>query len=179
MSARYTKYDIQNTSAYTLIEVLVTLAIVGILFAVGYANFRDFTRRQSVLDSAKEIQGDLRLAQSMALTGEVPAGDPKCTGSNTFSGYNFSVLTTGPFPLASYEIIAKCTGAGGVATTATKIVSLSSTVTLSKPNPNPITFNGLGNGTNIPGGINALINITQVGTGNKVTVSVSSGGQIQ
>lgn len=163
---------------YTLIEILVVLTIIGLLFAVGYANFRDFSRRQTILDSSKELQGDLRLAQEMALSGQIP-NDAKCSTLNTLNGYNFKILTTGPSPVASYEIRANCTGAGGVASAASKTVSLPSDVQLSVPSPNPIIFNVLGNGTNISGGQNTLLNITQVGTGNKVTISISSGGQIQ
>ena len=43
---------------YTLIEILVTLSIVGIIFAAGYANFREYARRQAVVSGARQVQGD-------------------------------------------------------------------------------------------------------------------------
>ncbi len=169
---RYTKYDIQKTSGYTLIEILVALTIVGILFGVGYANFRDFTRRQTLLGTSKKIQADLRVAQALALSGQVP-NDPNCTGTNRLNGYFFNVISA-----TNYEIRASCSG--GVVGVATKDVVLSPGITIANPLPvpNPILFKVLGNGTNISGG-NAQITISQAGNPDTTAVTISSGGQIQ
>ena len=159
-------------SGYSLIEVLVVLAILGILFGTGYVSFRDFSRRQSISDAGKGIQGDLRLAQGMALAGQKPT-DARCTGLNTLNGYFFNVLSAN-----HYEIRASCSG--GNATNSTKDVILPADVTIATPFPvpNPILFKVLGSGTNI-GASNAVIKVTQVGTSSSVTISVSLGGQIQ
>jgi prepilin-type N-terminal cleavage/methylation domain-containing protein len=185
MPARYTKYNIPNTSAYTLIELLVVLTIIGLLFAIGYANFRSYSQRQAVLDTNKQIQGDLRLAQQMALSGQLP-DDNNCLQShgNSLSGYSFVVIPSS----SEYEIVADCTGPGMLAPY--KDVDLPSglSITMSSAQTitpaNTIVFNVLGNGTNIPANDDGTdgtvaITITQAGTGNQSTVTVYSGGQIQ
>ena len=169
ISSRFIKNYYQNQGGYTLIEILTVLTIIGMLFGVGYANFRGFSQRQVVLDTNRTIQGDLRLAQQMALSGQLP-DDPKCTTPNTLNGYDFKVYST-----TEYKIEANCTG--GVVTS--KDVFSSSGILFSAPSPNPITFKILGNGTNIVSSSNAAIVITQTGTTNKSTVTVSSGGGIQ
>lgn len=159
----------KSQKGYTLIEILVGLTIIGLLFGVGYANFRGFSRRQAVLAAVKIMQGDLRLAQEMALAGQKPA-DAKCDSPNTLNGYNLNIVSA-----SEYKIEANCTG--GIVTV--KDVILSSDLSVSTPVPNPITFNVLGNGTNIPSGQNSSIDIAQTGTGNKSTLTLTSGGQIQ
>lgn len=59
-----------KSSAFTLIELLVVVSIIGILFTVGLALYNDFNRRQIVVQAAKELKDNLRLAQSKALAGE-------------------------------------------------------------------------------------------------------------
>jgi prepilin-type N-terminal cleavage/methylation domain-containing protein len=176
MTAQCTKYRIPYASGYTLIEILVVLTIISLLFAVGYANFRGFSQRQAVLDAAKEIQSDLRLAQQMALSGQLPA-DSKCKTSNTLNGYNFKIYSQ-----QEYKIEANCTG--GIVTSKDVNLSSDTSISISPTSANPITFNILGNGTNIPDNLDGTdgsvaIIIKQTGTENQSTITVSSGGQIQ
>lgn len=168
------KYRLKHTFGYTLIEILVGLTIVGLLFGVGYANFRSFSRRQVVINAAKNIQGDLRLTQEIALAGQKPSDSNCDSPANTLNGYNFTVLSP-----SSYEIRAVCSG-GSVAS-ATKTVTLDSAATVASPFPvpNPIMFKVLGRGTNIPEGQNAVITIVQTGTTTQSSITISSGGQIQ
>jgi prepilin-type N-terminal cleavage/methylation domain-containing protein len=163
-----------RNTGYTLIEILVAITIIGLLFSVGYANFRSFSERQAVLNAAKSVQGDLRLTQGIALAGQKP-DDLNCNSPiNSLNGYNFTILSSN-----TYEIRANCTG--GVAGDATKIVTLTSSAIFTSPypSPNPILFRVLGNGTNIDSGQNAVIKIGQAGTTNQTTITISSGGQIQ
>lgn len=156
---------------YTLIEILVGLTIVGILFAVGYVNFRDFSRRQALAGAAKILQGDIRLAQQQALSGQKP-DDPKCNDPNILNGFNFDVISSG-----EYKIYANCTG--GNVSEATKDVVLPSNILITKPVPNPIIFKVLGSGTNIPDGTPATITLTQANTGNTLSITIGSGGEVQ
>jgi len=151
-------------NGYTLIEILVALTIIGLLFSFGYVSFRDFSRRQTISGVAKNIQGDLRLAQGNAITGQKPVG---C--NTTLDTFGFRVLTT-----ASYAIEANC----GATTVSVKSVSLPAGVSISTPTPNPLLFKILGQGTNLGATDWALI-LTQTGTGNTVTVTVTSGGEIK
>lgn len=156
---------------YTIIEILVVLTIIGILFAVGYANFRSFSQRQAVMDAAKTLQGSLRLVQQTALSGEKP-DSPFCRPPNRLNGYNLRVNNSG------YTVEANCTGSSvGVVT---KEVVLPFGINIgSIPSPNPITFYVLGNGTNIDPNSDAVIIFTQTGTNNVARVTVTSGGEIR
>lgn len=173
MSAQNLKHCSIHSPAFTLIEILVGLTIVGLLFGVGYANFRSFSQRQVVKDAAKNLQGDLRLTQGIAMAGQKP-DDVACNSPNTLNGYNFTILSE-----TSYEIRANCSG--GNAATVNKVVTLGSGATFASPfsSPNPILFKVLGNGTNIPENQTVEIRMVQAGTTNESTVTISSGGQIQ
>lgn len=162
-----------KSKGYTLIEILIAVSIIGLLFGVGYANYRDFSRRQSALSILKNIQGDLRLAQQLALSGQKP-DDTNCDSPNTLSGYSFGVLSA-----TSYEIRPVCSG--GAVSSAYKTVTLGPGATFSSPfpSPNPIVFKVIGNGTNTTVGSNAQIILTETGSTNTSTITVNSAGQIQ
>jgi prepilin-type N-terminal cleavage/methylation domain-containing protein len=111
---------------YTLIEILVSLTIIGLIFSFGYVSFRDFSRRQVVAGVAKTIQGDLRLTQSNAMTGQKPSG---C--ATTLDTFSFRVVSS-----TSYTIEANCGGAA----IAVKDVTLPTGIAISTPTPNPLKF---------------------------------------
>jgi prepilin-type N-terminal cleavage/methylation domain-containing protein len=150
---------------YTLIEILVSLTIIGLIFSFGYVSFRDFSRRQVVAGVAKTIQGDLRLTQSNAMTGQKPSG---C--ATTLDTFSFRVVSS-----TSYTIEANCGGAA----IAVKDVTLPTGIAISTPTPNPLKFKILGQGTNIPQDGSAVIILTQTTTNNTATVTVTSGGEIK
>lgn len=54
---------------FTLIELLVSILVISILFGLGYANFRQYSQKQTVWAVARKIEGDLRRAQDYALSG--------------------------------------------------------------------------------------------------------------
>ena len=158
-------------SGYTLIELLVTLTIVGLLFGFGFVNFRDFSRRQSLQGAAEKIRGDLRLAQSDALSGQKPS-----SGCPTLDSYGFNVTST-----TSYSLYAYCTSGKQVDI---KDVTLPSdiSISISPSTLNPIKFKVLGQGTNIPASptpATATITLTQANTGSTARITVTAGGQIQ
>lgn len=148
---------------FTVIELLVTMVIMGLLFSLGYANYRDFSRRQAVASAGRMVIADLRLAQSKALSGEKP-----CTGN--LSTYNF-VIGAG-----SYQIKAVCSGTGSNSVI-TKTQPLPSGILISS-SLSPISFKVLGQGTNIPT-TGASITLSQTGTANIQTITVSEGGEIK
>ncbi|HJY98634.1 MAG TPA: prepilin-type N-terminal cleavage/methylation domain-containing protein [Patescibacteria group bacterium] len=153
-------------SGYTLIEILVGLTIIGLLFGIGYVNFRDFSRRQAIAGAGKLIQGDLRIAQQLALVGQKP--DQSCI----LTGYNFDVDSAA----RSYSIYALCET--GPATEVTKTVTLPPGIQIAAPSPNPILFKVLGTGTNLTSGTADIV-LTQDLTANQYTVTVGSGGEIR
>lgn len=155
---------------YTLIEILIVLSVIGILTAVGFAGYRDFSRRQSLAGIVKQVQGDLRLAQQLSLSGVKPDG---CS-TNPLDGIRFGITTTTP---SVYTIKAVC-GSDPNKYPIVKQYTLPSDISINSFSPNPIIFKVLGQGTNIPSG-SVTITFTQAVTANKATITVESGGVIK
>lgn len=170
-----TKYNniqkyLQN--GYTLIEILVGLTIIGILFSFGYVAFRDFSRREALSGTVKRIQGDFRLAQSMALAGQKPESpsDLPCRAPGHLDGYAFKVYSG-----TEYKIEAVC----GSTNIAVKEVTMAGDVELATPSTNPIIFKVLGSGTNIGEGSEVVLTLTQSGTQNVATITITAGGEVK
>jgi prepilin-type N-terminal cleavage/methylation domain-containing protein len=155
-----------STFAYTLIEVLVSLTIVGILFGFGYASYRNFSRRQALAGVVKQIQGDIRLTQQMALSGQKPT-DLSC---GTLDGMRFEIT-----PPVTYGLRAQCDGAAGYSF---KEVILPGDITITAGSTNPIIFKVLGQGTNLPAE-GVTITLNQTGTSTPAYVYVTQVGEIK
>jgi prepilin-type N-terminal cleavage/methylation domain-containing protein len=159
---RTIRKNLISVYGYTLIEILVALTIIGLLFSFGYAGFRDYSRRQAVSDTLKMIQGDLRLAEGDAITGQKPTG---C--NTTLDTFSFRVVSQ-----SEYVIEGNC----GATTIPVKDVILPSGIMISAPAT--LKFKVLGQGTNLVGA-SWTITVTQTGTTNTGSVTVTSGGEIQ
>lgn len=72
---------------FTLIEMLIVAVIFVLISSGAFLNYRKFIRRQQVLQSAKNLQEALRVAQKKARVGEKP------TGCVTLNGYKVTVAT--------------------------------------------------------------------------------------
>lgn len=150
-------------NGYTLIELLVVMAIIGILFSVGYLSFQGYSRRQVISSVARSIQSDLRTAQEDANAGNLPVG---CSG---LSGYQFVVTSTSQYVI---NISASCSPSPNPI----KSVTLPSGINISATS-NSLLFKPLGQGTNITGTV--TVTITQSGTNNTGTVTIGANGNIQ
>lgn len=153
----------KRIKGYSLIELLVVMAIIGILFSVGYLSFQGYSRRQAVTSVIRLVQSDLRTAQEDASAGNLPAG---CSG---LSGYQFSVTGSTSYEI---DISAVCSPNPNPV----KAVTLPSGVLISG-SPALILFKPLGQGTNLSG--NATITVRQTGTGNTGSITIGVNGNIQ
>jgi len=154
----------ENTEhAYTLIEILVSLTIIGLIFGVGYISFREFARRQALAGAARSLRGNLRLAQEQALAGKKPIG---CT---VLDGYRFSTVSE-----SVYSIMAGCSN--GNFSIGKNSVSFPIGVTMN-PVPGDILFKVLGQGTDL--GSDVEVNLVQEVTGNTIKVTITTGGEIK
>lgn len=155
-------------AGFTLIELLIVIMVMFLLFGLGYANYRDFSRRQALLAVAREVKGDLRYAQGLALGGRKPPG-VSCDAPQVLDNYSFDVVAGG-----NYRIFADCSG-GDVLI---KDVQLPTNTTMSASST-PIVFKVLGHGTGIPAGGSVTLTLTQAVTGYTQTVTITFGGEIK
>lgn len=154
-------------TGFTLIEILVVLAIGALVFIGGYAGYRDFTRRQILEGSSEETKSNLALARQRALSGEKPSG---CT--EDLSGYRVSMTFSDPSGNSSYTISAMCTQSG----ISTGTTNLPVGITLSAPQ-SQFLFKSIGQGTDLSSDL--IITLTQGSTGAQSTITVTSGGAIK
>jgi type IV fimbrial biogenesis protein FimT len=53
---------------FTVVELMVTVAVVAVLAAIALPNFRDFIRRNNVTTQTSNLFADLQLARSQAIS---------------------------------------------------------------------------------------------------------------
>jgi len=71
---------------FTVMELLVVMGVIIILFTISLAAYNRFNRRQVVEQATRNLESDLRLAQSKAVAQEKPEG--WCDGAGeTLVGY--------------------------------------------------------------------------------------------
>lgn len=146
---------------YTLVELLVGITIISIVFSIGYASFREFSRRQALSGVSKKIKADLRLAQQLSLTGQKPDA---CT---QLDGYTVSFLAT------SYTLTANCIVSGVNRDIITKTVDLDTDVT---QNNLTVKYKILGQGTSLDNDI--TLTLTHTPTGNTSAIIIGKGGDV-
>jgi prepilin-type N-terminal cleavage/methylation domain-containing protein len=149
---------------FTLIDLLITMSIIGVLFGLGVAKYNEFNRRQILDQAAQTLKSNLRLAQDKALAGEKPT-----IGCGVLDGYQANFVDSNP---DYYTLGAKCSPSSPTANN----FSLPTGVSFSSlPSPNPIIFKVLGHGTNINGSTNIVLS----GFSSTRTITVTSTGEIR
>jgi prepilin-type N-terminal cleavage/methylation domain-containing protein len=94
-----------KNQGFTLIELLVSLLVISILVSLGYANFRKYAQKQALWAVARQIEGDLRLAQSYAMSGKDASN---CDHGTYLYGYQLIKNDN-----SSYKIRRVCRNPGG------------------------------------------------------------------
>jgi prepilin-type N-terminal cleavage/methylation domain-containing protein len=95
-----------SSKGFTIVELVISIMIMGIIFSLGFANYRDFQRRQQLESAVRLVKGDLHYAQQLAIAGRKPAdpaGNPCET--TTLVGYVFDRTSN-----STYQILARCEG---------------------------------------------------------------------
>lgn len=150
-----------NRRGYTLIELLVGISIIGIVFSIGLAGYREFSRRQELVGVLKKIVADLRSAQQLAIGGQKPAGQI----CNVLDGYSFSRTSQ-----TEYNLIANCSNANHII----KVVGLPNNVSLTEGS---VMFKALGQGTNLEEDL--IFTVTNIVSNSTGTVTIGIGGNIE
>lgn len=96
-----------HSSAFTLIELLIVIAIIGVLSAISIPSFSTFTNNQRLSQAAKQVKNDLRSAQNRALSGV----GGMAWGVNVSAGGTFYKLfkcpTTVAYTLTNCSLVAQ------------------------------------------------------------------------
>ncbi|MCF7835726.1 MAG: prepilin-type N-terminal cleavage/methylation domain-containing protein [Candidatus Marinimicrobia bacterium] len=74
---------------FTLIEVLVVIAITALLSGMVFANYKDSQKRYALAQDAQKLASDIRKAQNMTISGKEIAG--VCSGGVGQSCYGYGV----------------------------------------------------------------------------------------
>src|SRR3990172_8959668 len=64
--------------AYTLIELMIVVALIGLAVGLITTSYLGFERRQRIKNTALEIKNNIRLAQNNAHSGNKGFGPGKC-----------------------------------------------------------------------------------------------------
>lgn len=154
------------SQAFTMIELLVGISIMAIVFTIGVANYRDFSRRQALVGVEKSLKADLRTAQQLALSGKKPD-----SGScDVLNSYTFALNGS-----SGYRISANCSSGLGTTLIEYKLVSLANEFSISSTNPS-VEFKVLGHGTNLVSSNTFTLNHTG---GMQTTVVLGVGGDVK
>src|SRR3989344_4126532 len=165
-------------SGFTYIELLISMLVMFLLFGVGFANYRDFQRREQVQSAARMVLSDLRLAQESALSGR-----KVCPSTEVLLNYSFQYVDPD-----TYNISEVCTPIATPIITLIKSVDLqgalfdvNSTFITSADTGGTIRFLPVGKGTNITAGAQRSIILRHSSTSLTSvteTISVFSSGAI-
>lgn len=130
---------LKSSAGFTLVELMVTIVVMGIIFGTGIAAYINFNKTQTVKQAGLKLKNDLRSVQGKALSGERITG-VTCTG--VLDGYRFDYNTSG----TSYSYYSSCSGPSDSRLSGT--ISLPTGVTFS--NSGTVFFKVLGQGVNAP-----------------------------
>lgn len=173
---------------FSLIELLVTLAILAILMVLGAPSYAQWISNTRIRNAAESIQNGLRLARNEASQrGTNVRFELTTAGTSDWSicplAANAAVTATCGAIVPIQKFAAKG-GAGNVviygSTSVATLITLATAITGSAAANSGVTFNALGRPAGY--GTSALVRMdadtTQVG-GRRLVVTVSTGGTVR
>jgi prepilin-type N-terminal cleavage/methylation domain-containing protein len=135
------KLIILKYSGFTLIELLVVIGITAIMSTAGLFMYRNYSRRQVVVQTAEQVRTSLSRARQRALSGE---RQDSCKAGKSLIGYRLECANDGN----EYQIFGVYSPACNPSLSQVEDVFLPSGVTFT--NCSRFIFNALGNGTDLP-----------------------------
>lgn len=150
----------QKQPGFTLMEILITIAVSGIILSVGMVQYIQFNRTQTLKAAAQTLKNNLRDTQAKAATGLKPT---QCNSGSTLNGYIVSYVDA-----TRYQTIADCTGTPP-ATTYTLPPDTKFTGAFTQ-----FRFNALGAGVSA----NRSLNLQHIITNACYQISVTTSGNI-
>jgi prepilin-type N-terminal cleavage/methylation domain-containing protein len=166
---------------FTFIELLVAMAIMGILITIATANFRDFGVRQKVDDYTRTLSSELRLIQGKAAAG-VKEPPTSCTGPLTGYQVSFNVgaqgVSGGNTKAGGYTVYSLCPTSPNAVSTVTFPTDESVTINRNPANAN-FTFKTLQSGTDISSSSPFVITVTSGSSTKSLTITIDATGTIK
>lgn len=123
-NSQLTTHNTQLNHAFTIVELLISVAIISILMSVSFAGYAKLNQRQIVISAGQNLKNIIRDAQSRVLNNEIDCSICSCptpgAGSASFNGWTVdfanrqiygscgatpTVFSAIPFNLASAIII--------------------------------------------------------------------------
>jgi len=93
-----------SSQGFTFIELLVTIAISGLLLGMGVAAYNNFSDHQKLLMAVRSLKTNLRAAQSKAMANKIPILEDPEDECDPFEGYQVTIKKD------EYQIVAMCNG---------------------------------------------------------------------
>lgn len=98
------KFNKKYNSGFTLIELVVALAIIAILMAYAIPSYNEFSKRQALTNENNDLLGDLGFARSLAIgNGSTVTVSAKTVGVDTEWSNGWDVNET--FPDGTLKLI--------------------------------------------------------------------------
>ncbi len=158
---------LRNVSGFTLIEILLGMAIILIIASGSYVGFTRFSRQQNLNIARDTLLNSLNEARSNAASQVIRTSVCK-NSSQTLIGHQLNFHTT------FYDLEEVCQNGSTTSTPLIKRILLSSGITFN-PNPAPIRFLILTGG--ISGGVNRTATLINT-AGQARNISVNASGVI-
>ena len=83
-----------KNSGFTLIELIVTLAIAGILYFYALPSYSQFGMRQKISNQANDLLSDLMFARVSAIKEGQSVAVTSLDGTNWSTGWNISLVSS-------------------------------------------------------------------------------------
>lgn len=160
---------------FSLIEILIALALVGVTMGLTLKGYGTYNRRQTVTAAAKRIRQVLNEAKANATAYRIDCslcggGDGNCDGVNDLQLVGWEV---GPFAADRFRVRGQC--GSGPTYFMPRIEIFNGITFTSAPAGSAVIFKPGGAGTNLTGNLA----VTATGWGYSETVTVNPGGLVQ
>lgn len=176
-----------SNNGFTLIELMVTIAIVAILIVLGFPSYSQWMRNNRIRNTADSIQNGLRLARSEASqSGANVRFELTSTASPATANWTVCILPTGITTCAgggtTVQNFVAAGGAGDVQITASSNIADTNTYSsaLSGGVPAGITFDALGRPSDYGNNSVLRIDANSPGAGSRrMVTTISAGGMVR
>lgn len=162
----------------TLLELMVTVLILGILMAIGLPQMSDWIRRSSVSAAAESLQNGLRRATTEAIRRNMRVEFLLTNSTPTIEGVASLVPVANGVNWVARTQAGVETGISHVASLAMREISAEVEVS----GPASLLFNGMGRVSNATGtaiSSSQFYRLTRTGTDRAVCVFVTPGGAVK